>query len=106
LSQDAPFSARVQSVTWLARHRDPSQLDLVLVLPVAAFGRGQVPTVSLDQLDYLANLQRHEEGSSDVVDTVSKMARAAPRKPATARRSGTRIARNRKDTALNDQGGT
>jgi hypothetical protein len=39
----------------------------VLVLPVAAFGRDQIPPVSLDQLDHLANLQWHKGCLSGVM---------------------------------------
>jgi hypothetical protein len=32
----------------------------MLVLPMTPPGRGQIPPVSLDELDYLTDLQRHE----------------------------------------------
>ena len=59
LPQDASLGTRWQFGAQLASYCHPSAFQRVLVLSMASHGCDQVPTVSLNQLDYFTDLQGH-----------------------------------------------
>ena len=75
-SKDAALGAGWQLLARLTCDGDSPWLDQVLLLPVTSPGRDEVPAISLDHLNYLADFERHEGRSSRLVRLPVKPARS------------------------------